>query len=378
MITNEPGDVDVAAKPAAGAGRFRRALPRDLIIVGLLTTIATAAGYLGFAWTRFDLLAHFRFQYTLVLAAVMIGLVAMGRRRWVLVFALPLGLNLAAVTPLYVRPQPVPANVDAQPTLRLLTFNVSAANRRYDEVAAYLHDSGADLILILEVTPAWYDQLDRTVRAAGRYRFVASDVRPGAFGIALLAADPPHESAFEFHTARTFELTRDAVEIPSIEATVSLAGRRICVLGTHPLPPVRAWAAAHRDEQLAAAGRWAGEHRPAVVFGDLNATPWSHGFKKLTRSGDLINSQRGRGYQPTWSNFGWQVNRIPIDHCLHSRELVTLTRHVGRNLGSDHNALHVELTWAGESQWQTGPNSRDSQRSLAPTAIGTSQYLKKH
>ena len=341
MIQDEAGEVDVAAKPATGRGRFRRALLRALIIVGLLTTIATAGGFLGFAWTRFDLLAHFRFQYTLVLTAVLIGLVALGRRRWVLVFALPLGLNLAAVIPLYVRPQPVPANADAQPTLRLLTFNVNVANRRYGDVAAYLHDSGADLILILEVTPAWYDHLDRSVRATGRYRFVASDVRLGAFGIALLAADPPHESSFEFHTARTFELTHDAVGIPSIEANISLAKQPISVLGTHPLPPVRAWAAAHRDEHLAAAGRWASEHHPAVVFGDLNATPWSHGFRRLVRSGDLINSQCGHGYEPTWPNFGWQINRIPIDHCLHSRELVTLARHVSQNLGSDHSAVKM-------------------------------------
>jgi len=34
---------------------------------------------------------------------------------------------------------------------------------------------------------------------------------------------------------------------------------------------------------------------------------------------------------------------IPIDHCLHSKSLVTYERIVGKNIGSDHLPLSVKI-----------------------------------
>lgn len=80
----------------------------------------------------------------------------------------------------------------------------------------------------------------------------------------------------------------------------------------------------------------------AIVLGDLNATPWSHAFRALLEDGELVSSQRGHGIQGSWRREPWPLS-LPIDHCLHAPSLVTLERHLGPFLGSDHRPLHVAL-----------------------------------
>ena len=66
----------------------------------------------------------------------------------------------------------------------------------------------------------------------------------------------------------------------------------------------------------------------------------------LDRTG-LVNSIQGYGLGQTWPA-GAALAGIPIDHCLHSSDLVTLERTVADIEGSDHRALHVTLGWAQE------------------------------
>jgi endonuclease/exonuclease/phosphatase (EEP) superfamily protein YafD len=87
----------------------------------------------------------------------------------------------------------------------------------------------------------------------------------------------------------------------------------------------------------------AAESRPVIVAGDLNATPWSHGFRQLVRLRGLCDSAVGRGVQATWNAHRW-VPRIPIDHVVVSPEVRVMDRRVGPDVGSDH--LPVEATLA--------------------------------
>ena len=116
-------------------------------------------------------------------------------------------------------------------------------------------------------------------------------------------------------------------------------------MAAHPTPPTSNVNARARREYLQEVARWAGrQSTPAIVAGDLNATPWSEAFPRLLEVGRLENSQRGFGIQPTWCDTCGPM-RIPIDHVLHSRDLVTTYREVGPNLGSDHSPIYVELRW---------------------------------
>jgi endonuclease/exonuclease/phosphatase (EEP) superfamily protein YafD len=90
------------------------------------------------------------------------------------------------------------------------------------------------------------------------------------------------------------------------------------------------------------------------VVGDLNVTPWNAAFRHLQRDGGLVSSQHGFGLQPTWPTAAslapWPPVpglpaplRVPIDHLLHTPDLVAVDRRLGPSLGSTHRALEVEL-----------------------------------
>jgi endonuclease/exonuclease/phosphatase (EEP) superfamily protein YafD len=124
------------------------------------------------------------------------------------------------------------------------------------------------------------------------------------------------------------------------------------VLAIHPVSPVSARRARHRDAQLEFAAQWALAHRgPAIVVGDFNATPWSHAFRRLLAATDLANSQRGFGVEASYSAHTSFLFRVPIDHLLHTPDLAVLDRRLGPAIGSDHFPLIVDL---GKAPGETG------------------------
>jgi len=56
----------------------------------------------------------------------------------------------------------------------------------------------------------------------------------------------------------------------------------------------------------------------------------------------LKDSSLGWGIQPTWPAMFLPL-RIPIDHCLVSPDLKIVRRKIGRDIGSDHLPLLVDL-----------------------------------
>ncbi|MBM4022425.1 MAG: hypothetical protein FJ284_09335 [Planctomycetes bacterium] len=113
-------------------------------------------------------------------------------------------------------------------------------------------------------------------------------------------------------------------------------------MAAHPPPPLSADWTDHRDRQLAAIGRLAVEETlPVIVAGDLNTTPWSHGFRTLVTH-RLRDSAIGWGVQATW-NARVLVPRLPIDHLLVPPEIGVHSRSVGPDLGSDHLPVEAVL-----------------------------------
>ena len=82
---------------------------------------------------------------------------------------------------------------------------------------------------------------------------------------------------------------------------------------------------------------------PVMVLGDLNATSWTPYFAELILAGGLSDSRRGFGVASTWPGFMPLPLRIPIDHCLVSREIGVRERRVGQPVGSDHRPIVVDF-----------------------------------
>ncbi|MGH8874101.1 MAG: endonuclease/exonuclease/phosphatase family protein [Acidimicrobiia bacterium] len=299
-----------------------------IVLFAVLLALATVTGFAGGFWWVLDVVANFRVQY--LVALTLLGLVLLvGRRwRWGLVATAGAAVNLAVILPLYLAP---PASAPpGTPVLRVVSFNLFAANERYQDLIGFLRVVDADVVLLHEASLPWEEAL---TEADLDYSITRSRREQLIFGTLVLAPGGAQVSSFGF-----------AAEEPrAVEVTTELAGEVIRILGVHPLAPTTEPRAAFRDAQLANASQWAASQNvPAAVVGDLNATPWSYPFRRMLADGGLRDSQQGFGLQasfpvsPAWA-------RVPIDHLLHTPDVIVVDRFLGPDLGSDHFPLVVDL-----------------------------------
>jgi len=313
-------------KPGKWDGVWRR-----LGILAALGASPTLLGFFGGAWWFLDLFAHFRIYYAFGFLLAFAFFLSLYRWRTASLCGMVFLINGMCIAPLYFSGPATPATRATE--LKILQFNVLSSNPRQQDVLTYIRQTNAHLILLLEVTPKWMDELKNI---APGYALVQVEARRDNFGIALWSRIPVSESSIFLH--RTTGL-------PSVIATVQLDGRILTFFGTHLLPPMSAAGTFNRNTQLAEIAQWvASRTESVVVAGDLNATPWSYPFRNFQAETDLLSSQNGFGYQATWPERG-SLLRIPIDHLLHSSELTTIARQVGPDLGSDHLPLVTTLKW---------------------------------
>jgi endonuclease/exonuclease/phosphatase (EEP) superfamily protein YafD len=304
-----------------------------LLTLGFLATLATLLGFFGSNWWAFDALANFRAQYAVLLLVVAALYGAILARGAAVVFLLVGLINVWMILPLYLQS---PAEARGGETLTVASLNVQAANPERARVLRWVEDSGADIVFLLESSEPW----EQAIRSAGSglsYTIQSSLPEGRRFGITVLAKR---------------DVIADVVTLgqgtdPVVRVGTDLDGRPLALFAAHPPPATSEEGAAQRDVLLELlAVLVSQEVDPVVVIGDLNATPWSHAFRRLQGDGDLVNSLEGYGLQPTWPAdlpFGLT---IPIDHMLHTSELTTTERAVGPSLGSDHRPLLVTVARA--------------------------------
>ncbi len=298
----------------------------DLLAVGLAA--ATVFGFLGrFNWFL-DLFSHFRVQY-MQLCLPLIG-VALWKRLNARAAALVLlaAVNYAFVLPLYFGK---PAPPTKQPT-RAMLMNINAGNGNTEDVLAAIRTAKPDILLLEEVTPKWAAEL-AVLNATYPHR--VAEPQKGCFGIMLLSKHPLKD-------ARIIQIGR--AEVPSVVATIRLPNDDLSFIGTHPPPPMGRLYSERRNEQLAELPALAANQKdPVLLLGDLNVTPFSYWFKRVMETG-LKNSMKGFGFQPSW--VGNAFLKIPLDHALHSKEIVVHNRMVGGDVGSDHRPVIIDFTIA--------------------------------
>ncbi|MEM6331284.1 MAG: endonuclease/exonuclease/phosphatase family protein [Planctomycetota bacterium] len=291
--------------------------------------------WLGFAarhvWLA-ELATHFTWQYCWVLPAPLIASVWLRRKRLAVFVAVTLAVNLAAVAPLYWPPASPAAQTDAAPQLRVLSLNVWKKNRRHDDVVKHIRRESPDLFVLFEVNRRLVDAMQPL---AADYPHQHVQLAGTRSGVALFSKQPLSGVRFE----RLGPIDRFV-----LVAEFDLGGRPATLIGLHPSLPRRPQNVQWRNAELLAAARLAaGRPGPVIMVGDLTTTPWSPVFGDVLKAGRLRNSQRGYGVQPTWSYQGRRPLLLPIDHALHSEDLVVVGRRVGPFVGSDHRALTVDF-----------------------------------
>ena len=297
-------------------------LTSALFVVGLVSLFS----YLPFDWWLSDLATHFRLQYCLFFAAMAL-LLALFQSWWWAVTALFLFcLNLVDIAPRwFIEPVLAPNHVES---LRIMTFNV---NTRGDPAKALrvIDKAQPDILLLLEVDQQW---LMSFAPLRQKFPFQIAQPRTDNFGIALFS-----RFALEAQIVKL-----GPAQLPSGHAFVAVHGLTLQFWGTHPPPPIGPTMSALRDEQLAALAQQIQAQPVSILAGDFNTTPYARTFKALLHATGLHHASSGFALQGTWP-LRLNILSIPIDHVLHTKDIVTTDTDVLWNTGSDHGALVVDL-----------------------------------
>ena len=302
-----------------------------VLFIGSCLGLATLAGFFGGSWWVLDLFAGFRHQLA---AGLLLCCLLAGLARWNKT-ALALGvlaiINLSLVLPLFLGPDRPETGA-----LRVLSFNVRANNRRFDEAIDFIRASGADVVVLHEVTLGWEDAVEAASHRFDDWSYEIT--KAGGLGGTLVLA--PTGSVVESFGFGLSDARAVEIMLP--------AG--IAILAVHPLSPYNVFRAEQNDHQLGFAADWAAnQDGPAIVVGDFNATPWSFPFRRLLASTDLLDSARGFGLELSYPADSNPLLRISIDHLLHSPDFAVVDRRLGPAMGSDHFPLTVDLAMRAPS-----------------------------
>jgi len=298
-----------------------------LSAAGFIACLASLLGFLGrFHWFL-DLFSHFRVQYLAGLIIITGILLRFARRRMAFVFGAFALLNLLLLVPYLL---PFKKTVSAPDVLRAVLINVNTHAGDPQAVIQFVAQSQPDFLVLQEVSDTWLTALEEL---DSMYPHQVLKPRSDNFGMALFSQLPISK----------YEVTSlGKADVPSILATLSVGERQVDLIATHPVPPIGALMSDFRNDQLAHIPGVMNPGHATLLMGDLNCTPWNFHFKKMLKQTDLLDSAKGRGWQPSWPSFFLPLG-IPIDHCLHTPDLTVTKRRIGPDVGSDHYPLVVEF-----------------------------------
>lgn len=299
-------------------------LLRFLVGLGLALT---AAGFLGSLHWSLDLCAHFRPH--LAVGGLVVALAAALLRRPIEagLALLAAAVDVAVVVPLYLGAPAVAADA---PRFTVLLSNVNRVAGDPEALARILADSDADVVGLVEVDDRWMKALAPALK---RWPHRLEQLQTDNFGVALCARTP-------LKAARV--VSQGSLQVPTLVAQTTLAGRPIGLVLAHPPPPITGSIAAARDEVMGQIAALTGLPEDRVVFGDFNATPWSAPFRRLLTDGELALGRKGFGIQPTWpADLGFAG--VPIDHILTRGRLVVVEHEVLSPIGSDHLPIRAVI-----------------------------------
>jgi len=307
-------------------------LDRCLAAGALGVCAATGLALLARTSWLLELLAHFRLQYLVSLAALAALYVA--RRRWytaaaLLPFAIVNGMAVAPYWPRGVASEPF-----LGPGIELMSANLYARNDDYGRFLELVRQVSPDLIVLLEVDSGWARALGGLAEDYPQRVLVP---REGPYGIAVLS----RLSLLEHRTI-------DLAGIPALEAQIALPdGSALHLIGVHLRSPTTSGRSAQRNAQLAALRPLvAAQAGPLIVAGDFNATPYSPIMSDWLEQTGLHDPRRGRGFRMTWPAF-MPILGVPIDHCLLSEHFVVAEQYQGPAFGSDHYPVITRIGLRG-------------------------------
>ena len=275
-----------------------------------------------------QLFTHFRLQYLAASLVLLIILAILREPRYVVALLFTTILNGMQIVPWY---SDLPVD-KGETEYKVLLANVRSNNNQYQEFLNLVAVEQPDVILLLEVSPAWAGAL---TQLDNEYSEKIVEPREGSFGIALYSRLPMISAA---------AIDSAPFDHPTVVADIVFGETHVRVVGTHPMIPLGKTFYEARNQQLNGLAKLLQRSQgPRILAGDLNISMWDVNYASLENRTWLRNVRRGFGVVPTWPTF-LPPAMIPIDHVLVSEEFGVKEVRTGRRIGSDHLPLVVTIT----------------------------------
>jgi len=276
-----------------------------------------------------ELFSHFRLQYFVVTALLLLVFALQQRYAYAGAMLLTVLLNGFYLIEWYLPPKPDAAGSEE---LKLLHANVLSSNTQHQRLVDLVAAEDPDMIFLQEITDHWLLGLEPLVQD---YPFTYASARSGNFGIAVYSRIP-------FDSVS--HVDSPPFGYPTITATARIGERDVTLISSHPTIPLGKQMYTARNQQTSSLlDLLQAADRPVVLLGDLNATVWDMHLRKLTHSAGLANARQGFGVLPTWPTF-MPIAMIPIDHVLVSEGISVTSMKTAKSIGSDHLPLIVTLS----------------------------------
>jgi len=319
--------VGAKRKTSAGVAVGQGVIGFALVTVGVVGTLATVLGFFGSTWWLFDFAANFRAHLAVVLVIVALVYALVFSKATGLFFMAVAAVNALLVLPLYLNSQE-PRASDA--SLTVVSFNVDQRTSIRDSTFRWVESVAADVVVLLDTTDDWTYTTDEDFP----YTIQSTIPIDRTYGITILSPQPLN--------LELFRITQLRDSLVRVEA--SIGDQPVAIYAVQTRSMTNETDADARDKYLAeVASMVRAEPIPAIVVGDLQATPWSHAFRDLSSDAQLKNSMDSFGLQTTWPADRWTFFRLPLDHLLHSEALTTTDRDLGPTFGVEHRPIVVTV-----------------------------------
>lgn len=278
-----------------------------------------------------DLFSHFTFQYSFLLFCMLILNFLVFNLKWLYyLIVLVIIHNSISLVPLFLGNDKSESKLFN--ILSITSINLYSSNYRTGDVVRYVEANDFDIVVFLELTPRWEEELSNLISS---YEFKQVVPRKDNFGIAML-------SKRELQTQ--IELFSSTAE-PSIIGSIKNEDEALTIIATHPRPPVNSHQFHSRNEHLMKIAERVEEYDDnLILIGDLNLSSYSVHYSRFMDKSGLRDSRKGIGILPTWPT-SFRPLFTALDHCLVGGNLIVIDRGTGRHIGSDHLPITIKIGW---------------------------------
>lgn len=298
------------------------------IFFTLIVCGASLAALFGEVAWWLDLFAHFHLHLLAASCFAFIGSFLARSKISSIISLLAVLINLGALYPNLVAEKPR-LNEDK---IVMLAWNLFWKNSRHDEAIQYIKDVNADIVVLAETTPEWFNSLSALSEFYPYVHHVPTCDDVGC-EMTLLSKTP-----WLFVESRKF--VPDTPPVIAAKFQFPNTSSDFMVFAVHLRKAISPNGARKQFDQIESLGAYTRSFEgPRLVIGDLNAAPQSAAFERLIFATGLKQADLRR--QATWlTQFGFFG--LAIDHLLISEDMkASIT--TAPSLGSDHKPIIAEI-----------------------------------